>query len=382
MQIVSLNWWQNAGRVGSHANSAQPPNLHLTPKLKINMAHWNNSLHIGGTWYCPSDPYTSSVCPPLAARRAWHEACPRPESAPFLPELHPTPGGQHCLVQLWWKEGHPCLGSRLTFDPKHAQSGPCLDSKLASPWPQHPNAPKGLPCHVLYGAGHFLGRTQSCGQTPPSPIATFASPGMPVHGSIHHDQLTPPRMTECSPYHEWRATISISRLDAGINQPLPLPTAHPEVDRHWGTGRTGTHNWRYSVHCLRSSVSPPPLTGTSPVLHTTKVSLGHRAGRRYQYPAARSRLRMVRTDICLPNRWIICIRRQGAEMKRFVLTIRSSWRSSCGVEIFIEPPRFLWCGRPVPRLRRKILLMHPWDTPSILAISRWELPSAHNLTIS
>ena len=70
MQIVSFNWWQYAGRVGSHANSAQPPNLHLAPKLKINMAHWNNSLHIGGTWYCPSDPYTSSVCPPLAARRA------------------------------------------------------------------------------------------------------------------------------------------------------------------------------------------------------------------------------------------------------------------------------------------------------------------------
>ena len=82
-----------------------------------------------------------------------------------------------------------------------------------------------------------------------------------------------------------------------------------------------------------------------------------------------------------PNRRIICIRRWGAEMKRFVLTIRSSWRSSRGVEIFIEPPRFLWCGRPVSRLRHKILLMHPWDTPSILATSRWELPPADNLTV-
>ena len=95
----------------------------------------------------------------------------------------------------------------------------------------------------------------------------------------------------------------------------------------------------------------------------------------------RSRLRMVRTDIRLPNWRIMCIRRRGAEMKQFVLTIRSSWRSSRGVEIFIEPPRFLWCGRPVSRLRRKILLMHPWDTPSILATSRIELPSADNLTI-
>ena len=127
-------------------------------------------------------------------------------------------------------------------------------------------------------------------------------------------------------------------------------------------------------HCLRSHT----LCLLPHARHRlcSNVSLGHLAGRRSQYPAARSRLRMVRTDIRLPNRRIICIRRRGAEMKRFVLTIRSSWRSSRGVEIFIEPPRFLWYGRPVSRLRRKILLMHPWDTPSILATSRRELPSA------
>ena len=109
-----------------------------------------------------------------------------------------------------------------------------------------------------------------------------------------------------------------------------------------------------------------------------KVSLGHLAGCRDQYPVARSRLRMVRTDIRLPNRRIICIHRRGADMTRFVLTIRSSWRSSRGGEIF------LWCGRPVSRLRRrKILFMNPWETvtPSIMATSRWELPSADNLTI-
>ena len=51
---------------------------------------------------------------------------------------------------------------------------------------------------------------------------------MPVHGSIHHEQLTPPPMVNCTPYHDWRATISIIKLDAGINQPLLLPTAHPD----------------------------------------------------------------------------------------------------------------------------------------------------------
>ena len=39
---------------------------------------------------------------------------------------------------------------------------------------------------------------------------------MPVYRSIHHDQLN-----FLPPYHNWRAKISIIRLDAGINQPLP-----------------------------------------------------------------------------------------------------------------------------------------------------------------
>ena len=113
------------------------------------------------------------------------------------------------------------------------------------------------------------------------------------------------------------------------------------------------------LHCLRSpTLCLLPHSRRRRLC--SKVSLGHLAGRRYQNPVARSRLRMVRTDIRLPNRQIICIRRRGAEMKRFVLTIRSSWRSSRAVEGIIKPPRFC-CGRPVSRLHRKILLMHPWD---------------------
>ena len=98
MRIASLNWWQYAGRVWSHANSAQPPNSHLASKLMINTSHWNNSLYIRGTWYCPSDPYTSNVCARLhPPEEPWHnEACSRPGSAHFLAELQPTPGGQHC----------------------------------------------------------------------------------------------------------------------------------------------------------------------------------------------------------------------------------------------------------------------------------------------
>ena len=111
---------------------------------------------------------------------------------------------------------------------------------------------------------------------------------MPVHGSIHHDQLTPPPMVDCTPYHEPGLII--------------IDTVSP-------------------LSAVLHSAPPPPLAAASPC---SKVSLGHLAGRRDQYPPANSRLRMVRNDIRLPNRRIICISRRGAVMKRFVLTIRIS----------------------------------------------------------
>ena len=62
--------------------------------------------------------------------------------------------------------------------------------------------------------------------------------GIVLDGSIHHDKLTtsppppppppPPPMVDCTPYHDWQATISTTRLDAGINQPLSLQKAHPD----------------------------------------------------------------------------------------------------------------------------------------------------------
>ena len=89
MQIVSLNWWQYAGRVWSHANSAQFPNSQFAPKLKLNTAHWNNSLHIGGTWYCPSDPYTNYTIVWFLRAPRWYigpTAMPRAAVTPIAPE--------------------------------------------------------------------------------------------------------------------------------------------------------------------------------------------------------------------------------------------------------------------------------------------------------
>ena len=236
MQLVSLNWWQYAGRVWSHANGAHPPNSHLAPKLNINTAHWNNSLHIGGTWYFPFAP-TLVACVPA-----------------------------------------------------------------------------------------------SYVQTPLSPMATFVSSGSGCTTDADHDQLNiPPSlpMVDCTPYQDWRATISFIRLDAGINH----------LDPTVAVGRTGTHQWRYSVSIVSKvphSVPPPPLTASSPVLQSEPRTSGWTP--RPIYPTVKSRLQMVRTDISLPNRRIICIRRRGVQMNgsfwpfREVDGLPVAWRFSSNLQ--------------------------------------------------
>ena len=204
---------------------------------------------------------------------------------------------------------------------------------------------------------------------------------MPVHGSIHHDQLTPPHppwwiaphtMTDGPrfPSLGWRqASISLSLC-------LRYTRTWPSL---WYRENRDSSLKIQRLHCLRSYILRLlPHSRRRRLCSKPRKSPGRLAGCRDQYTVARRHVRMVRTDIRLPNRRIICIGRRGTKVKQFVLTIRNSWRSFCGVEIFIEPPRFLWCGRPVSRLRRKILFIHPWDTPSI---SHLELPSTDSLTI-
>ena len=249
--------------------------------------------------------------------------------------------------------GHSCLGSRLTFYPKHAQLGSCLDSELAIPWPQHPVGQNGCRVTCCMGWGIVLevhkvtskhpcrpwrlGRTQGYVQTPPSPMATFDSSGSGCTdtGSWLHPPQPAHSSLDCTPHHDWRATISIIRLDAGINQPLPLPTAHPDQPSLWHRENRDSSLKMQCLHCLRShTLCLLPHSWWCRLC--SKVSLGHLAGRRDQYPVAQSCLRTVRTDIRFPNERIICIRKPRSEMKQFILTIWSSWRSSCGMEIFIR----------------------------------------------
>ena len=96
--------------------------------------------------------------------------------------------------------------------------------------------------------------------------------------------------------------------------PSPMATFHSS-----GSGCTDAGSW---LHPPRPAHSSSPLVDWRRRL-CSKVSVGHLAGHRDQYSVASSRLQMFRTDIRLPNWLIVGNCRQGAEMKWFVLTIRS-----------------------------------------------------------
>ena len=59
--------------------------------------------------------------------------------------------------------------------------------------------------------------------------------------------------------------------------------------------------------------------------------------------------------------WVICIPRQGAEMKWSILTIRSK-SFTRSIAFFSLPPSFLWSCRPCCLSRCRTLLMHPCTT--------------------
>ena len=197
------------------------------------------------------------------------------------------------------ERGCSCLRSKLTFDPKHAQLGSCLDSELASPWPQHPAGPKRLPRHVLYGVRHCLGSKHSHVQTPPLAMATVDSSGS---GCTDAGWRVPSNTTSSLLSTWWIAphTMIDGPQFPSLGWTQALISLFPCLRRTW-TRRSLWYRENQDsslkiqcLHCLRShTLCLLPHSRRRRLC--SKVSLGHLAGCRDQYPAARSRLRMDRT---------------------------------------------------------------------------------------
>ena len=57
---------------------------------------------------------------------------------------------------------------------------------------------------------------------------------MPVHGSIHHDQLTPPPMVDCIPYHDGPRFPSLGLVRHQSSSHLAYNAPNPTVTVVWG----------------------------------------------------------------------------------------------------------------------------------------------------
>ena len=313
MQIVSLNLWQYAGRVRIHANSAQPPNSHLAPKLKI-------SLHFGGTWYCLSDPYTSSVCARLATRRAltrrgmlstrirtppgrtaayaWRTALfssATVEGGSSISRIQRDIWSQTCSIGFMsGLQADQSMTSTSCWSKKAAVSRVVWGGALSWTYTKlRPNTP------IAHGNIWFL-RICMYRSRFMAPSTTTSSL-LPTRWIAPHTMTDGPRL----PLLGW--TQALVSLSPCLRRTRTRPSLWYRVNRDSSLKIQCLHCLRSHSMCLLSHSRQRRLC--------SKVSLGHLAGRRDQYPAARSRLPMVRTDIRLPNRRIICIRRRGGEMR-------------------------------------------------------------------
>ena len=102
----------------------------------------------------------------ILSRPQWgNEVCSPPGSSPFSTGLLATLGRKLDAIRTNWKEGGECLGSRLTFHPRHVLLGSSPHSQLASPWPRRHVGPEMPLCHMLHvclaQTQHFVQRSPS-----------------------------------------------------------------------------------------------------------------------------------------------------------------------------------------------------------------------------
>ena len=175
--------------------------------------------------------------------------------------------------------GHPCLGSRLTSDPKHAQLGSCLDCELASPWPQHPVGPEtATVSRAVWGGALSWTYTKLC---PNIPVAhgniwflriwiyrcQFMAPSTTTSSLLPSWWIVPHTMTDGPrfPLLGWtQASISLSPC-------LRRTRTRPSL---WYRENRDSSLKIQCLHCLRSHTWCPPLSVASPVLQSEPRTSG------------------------------------------------------------------------------------------------------------
>ena len=212
----------------------------------------------------------------------------------------------------FWHSGrgsHPCLGSRPSFGPKHAQWGSCLVSEMASPWLHILLCQKSCRITRCVGRGIVLDIHKASSQNARRPRThTTEKPDVTL-------QLRVPSSTTSSllPPWYWGVTVSVHGLDARIYQFLPLPAAHTSttISIKPCEARLITEDTVPPGSEVPHSVRSPQHMAASPVIQSQCVTPGG---------TLRSTARNLFTMLRIRRIISTCIR--GAEMKWLSLTVQ------------------------------------------------------------
>ena len=291
----------------------------------------------------------------------------------ILKQINYTHKRTYYVYMIWWS----CIG--LCTIATTIMKSPIRWVPIRPP---HPVVPEMQLCHALCGAWHCPGHTQSFVQKCQSPREAYCRgeawcniggwgfhPAPPVHSS-HHGEWHPILWLRGRCYRPWVGCmhLSVSPLACGSN----------ELDHHCETAWSEIHHWRHSAWSPAFCEFSPHMAA-SPVIQSQSWIPGGRPR-----PIASIQKHVYNSPNWQPPPKLadhLHAQTKSRRGKRLSLTIQMKCLASRAVVRLLLLPHLCWCGRSVSRLRRKIVLTHPCDTPDILATSCWQKPPADNLTI-
>ena len=219
-------------------------------------------------------------------------------------KLQPTSGGQHCLVQLRWKERWVGDGVIHVSDPDWHLIQNMLNSvHVWTPsWPVHDLnillVQQGCRVTCCMGRGIVLDIQKVTSKHPRRSwqhmFPQDLDVQMLVHGSIHHDRSPLHPLVDCTPYHTDRSRFpSLDWMQASINLSLRLRGTRTRPSLWYRENQDSSLKMQ-CLHCLRSHTLcflPNSRRVASPVLQSAP-----RKSADHLHSQTRSRHEAVRSD--------------------------------------------------------------------------------------
>ena len=174
-------------------------------------------------------------------------------------------------------EGHPFLGSRPSFGPRHAQWGSRLDSELASTCCC---ARKAVVSPAVWGVALCWTYTKFHPKTSVAQGSILSRRNLMWRWRLR----VPPSTTSslplpwCTQYHDWRGTVIAPGFNACIYQSLPLTVAHRARPSLWNSVKRDSSQKTRCLQCRGPAFRALSIPHTRRHCLWSKVYLGHLVG--------------------------------------------------------------------------------------------------------